>query len=186
MPESMDLAAQQMVALTRASLFSLRSALLAGGDAQGAVALQEAGYAGGEALARLFRRWLSERTDIAAEDLDLDAFRERLSEFFRETGWGTVTIGAVDDIVATVDSGDWSEAAGEQPLEHPACHLTTGMFADLFGRLAGAPVAVLEVECRSTGDPRCRFLVGSPEIMDAVYDEMGRGAAYEDAIRSVA
>lgn len=175
-----------MVALTRASLFSLRQALLATGDAQGAVALQEAGYAGGDALASTFRAWLAARTDLAAEDLDLEAFEQRLSEFFRETGWGTVTIGAVADVVATIDSADWSEAAGDLPLQHPACHLTTGMFADLFGRLAGAPVAVLEVECRSSGAPRCRFLVGSPEVMDAVYDEMGRGAAYADAIHAVA
>lgn len=175
-----------MVALTQASLFSLRAALLASGDAQGAVALQEAGYAGGEALAGAFRQWLTARSDIAAEDLDLEAFELRLSEFFRETGWGTVSIGALDDVVATIDSGDWSESAGDPPLDHPACHLTTGMFADLFGRLAGAPVAVLEVECRSSGAPRCRFLVGSPEVMDAVYDEMGRGASYEEAVRAVA
>ena len=41
------------------------------------------------------------------------------------------------------------------------------------------------VECRSAGDARCRFLVGSPEVMDAVYDEMGRGTGYADAIRVV-
>jgi hypothetical protein len=57
------------------------------------------------------------------------------------------------------------------------------MFADLFGRLAGAPVAVLEVECRSAGQERCRFLVGSPDVMDAVYEEMGNGTDYETAVK---
>ena len=71
-------------------------------------------------------------------------------------------------------------------MEHPSCHLTTGMFADLFGRVAGAPVAVLEVECRSTGAPRCRFLVGSPAVMEQIYDDMGRGLPYEDAITACA
>lgn len=71
-------------------------------------------------------------------------------------------------------------------MPYPACHISTGMFADLFGRLAGAPVAVLEVECRSAGQERCRFLVGSPEVMNLVYDEMGRGASYEEAVRAAA
>jgi predicted hydrocarbon binding protein len=186
MSESIDLAGQQMLALTRASLRSLRAALLASGDPQAAVALQEAGYAGGSALFDAFRRWLAARTDITAEELDVESFEHRLSEFFRESGWGTVQIGTVDDIVATVDSDDWGESDQAAGLDLPACHLSTGVFADLFGRLAGAPVAVLEVECRSAGHPRCRFLVGSPDVMDAVYEEMGRGKSYEDAIRGAA
>ncbi|HEX7121002.1 MAG TPA: V4R domain-containing protein [Gemmatimonadaceae bacterium] len=175
-----------MVTLTRASLLSLRAALLKSGDAQAAVALQEAGYAGGDALFSSFRRWLQQRTDIPAEDLDLEAFEQRLSEFFRETGWGTMSIGSLDDVVATLDSADWSESDSAAGMPYPACHISTGMFADLFGRLAGAPVAVLEVECRSAGQERCRFLVGSPEVMNLVYDEMGRGASYEEAVRSAA
>lgn len=182
----MDQTARDMVTLTRASLLSLRAALLKSGDAQAAVALQEAGYAGGDALFSSFRRWLEQRTDIRAEDLDLGAFEQRLSEFFRETGWGTMSIGSLDDVVATLDSADWSESDRGAAMPYPACHISTGMFADLFGRLAGAPVAVLEVECRSAGQERCRFLVGSPEVMNLVYDEMGRGASYEEAVRAAA
>lgn len=180
----MDHTAQQLVTLTRASLLSLRAALLRSGDAQAAVALQEAGYAGGDALFDVFRRWLASRTDIAAEDLDLEAFEVRLSEFFRETGWGTMTIGSIDDVVATLDSPDWGESDTTSGMPYPSCHISTGMFADLFGRLAGAPVAVLEVECRSSGHPRCRFLVGSPEVMNQVYEEMGRGSSYDEAVRT--
>jgi hypothetical protein len=46
-------------------------------------------------------------------------------------------------------------------------------------------VAVLEVECRSAGDARCRFLIGSADVMGQVYDEMGRGAAYPAAVAEV-
>ncbi len=172
-----------MLTITRASLLSLRAALLRSGDAQAAVALQEAGYAGGTAFYEAFRTWLAARTDVTMADLDVDAFENHLTGFFRETGWGTVQIGSIDDIVATLDSPDWGECDMGTGMQHPSCHITTGMFADLFGRLAGAPVAVLEVECRSAGFDRCRFLVGSPEIMDAVYDEMGHGVAYEAAVR---
>lgn len=186
MTESMDFTQKQMVALTRASLLSLRSALLRGGDPQAAVALQEAGYAGGDTLNAAFRRWLSGCASVAAEDLDVESFGRLLSTFFHETGWGTLHIGAIDDVVATLDSPDWGEAQPDDRTEHPACHITTGIFADLFGRLAGAPVAVLEVECRSAGHGRCRFLVGSPAVMDAVYEAMGRGTGYEAAVHAAA
>ena len=58
------------------------------------------------------------------------------------------------------------------------------MFADFFGRIADTPLAVLEVECRSMGAPRCRFLVGNAEVMEHVYEEMGRGVDYEEAVGS--
>jgi hypothetical protein len=53
------------------------------------------------------------------------------------------------------------------------------MLADFFGRLAGEPLAAMEVECRSMGAPRCRFLVGSSEMLQHIYDEMSRGVSYE-------
>jgi hypothetical protein len=59
------------------------------------------------------------------------------------------------------------------------------MFADFFGRIADHPVAVLEVECRSAGDARCRFLIGSADVMGQVYEEMGRGTAYPAAVAEV-
>lgn len=175
---------RNMLMVTHASLLSLRAALLRNGDAQAAVTLQEAGYAGGTALYESFRTWLAERTHIGVEDLDVDSFQHRASEFFSEHGWGTLTVGSLNDVVATLDSPDWGECDTSIGAQQPSCHLTTGMFADLFGRLAGAPVAVLEVECRSAGHDRCRFLVGSPDVMDAVYDEMGRGTGYESAVRA--
>jgi hypothetical protein len=58
------------------------------------------------------------------------------------------------------------------------------MFADFFGRVADAPLAVMEVECRSSGSDRCRFLLGSTEVMTQVYDEMSRGADYTSAVSS--
>ena len=174
---------RDMLTVTRASLLFLRAAVLRSGDAQAAVTLQEAGYAGGATLFESFKAWLAERTHIVVEELDVDSFQHLASEYFSEHGWGTLHVGAIADVVATLDSPDWGECDLNLGANQPSCHLTTGMFADLFGRLAGAPVAVLEVECRSAGQDRCRFLVGSPDVMDAVYEEMGRGTEYEAAIR---
>ena len=93
---------------------------------------------------------------------------------------------ALDEAIAAVDSPDWGEAEPAQALDQPSCHVSTGMFADFFGRVADAPLAVLEVECRSMGSARCRFLVGSVEVMENVYEAMGRGESYEAAVAGLA
>ncbi|MGQ0767340.1 MAG: V4R domain-containing protein [Gemmatimonadota bacterium] len=182
MAQPLNLADHGMLALTRASLATLRGALLRDGGPDAAIYLQEAGYAGGDAIWRAFSRWLGDRSELPAEQLGLSTFEEQASAFFRDAGWGNIEIGSLGDVVATLDSPDWGEADPASGIDHPCCHLTTGMFADLFGRLAGAPVAVLEVECRSAGADRCRFLVGNPQTMEQIYDEMGRGRAYEEAV----
>lgn len=186
MPQPLDLAGHGMLALTRASLSTLRTALMRDGGPDAAIYLQEAGYAGGDALWQAFRRWLGTRSDISAEQMDVETFEARISEFFRDAGWGSLAISSLDEVVATLDSEDWGEADPANVADHPCCHMTTGMFADLFGRVAGAPVAVLEVECRSMGAERCRFLVGNPEVMEQIYDDMGRGLAYDEAVHACA
>ena len=174
-----------MVALTRTTLIALRAALVRDAGPSAAAYLQEAGYAGGEALFESFRRWMDERGLGVPEEQVLDDFQLYATDFFRDLGWGSMEIGSLHDAVATLDSADWAEADPEEANDHPTCHLTTGIFADFFGRVADSPLAVLEVECRSMGHDRCRFLVGSAEVMQYVYDEMGRGVDYEVAVSGV-
>jgi hypothetical protein len=45
---------------------------------------------------------------------------------------------------------------------------------------------VLEVECRSSGAQRCRFLVGSAEVMGHLYERMAAGATYNEAAADLA
>ncbi|MDQ6886621.1 MAG: hypothetical protein M3068_04940 [Gemmatimonadota bacterium] len=183
---TLDLGGHQMVALPRSALSTLRAALLRDAPAA-AVALREAGYAGGESVFASFRRFLAESDAGAGEPdtLSVDEFAHHASLYFRASGWGTLTIGALQDAVAIVDSEDWAEADPASRLDHPACHLTTGMFADFFGRVSPVPLAVLEVECRSMGSDRCRFLLADVGIMTSVYEEVERGAGYEEAIERV-
>jgi predicted hydrocarbon binding protein len=182
----MDLAQSQLVAFPRSSLAALRAALIRDTGGGFATFLQEAGYAGGESAFSTFRAWLGERGVADAESLDVDAFQAQAAEYFRELGWGTLTITPLHDVVAVVDSENWAEADPQSGMQYPACHYTTGLFADFFGRAAAAPLAVLEVECRSTGSHHCRFLVGSAEVMGHLYERMGAGVAYEAAAAELA
>jgi predicted hydrocarbon binding protein len=183
---TLDLAGNAMVGLTRDALTALRNALLRDTGPTAAAYLQEAGYAGGGSLFEAFRGWLASRGLGAPESLPVEAFQREATEFFRQAGWGSLTVGSIHDTVATLDSTDWAEATPEQPLEHPFCHLSAGMFADFFGRVADAPLAVMEVECRTAGAPRCRFLLGSTEVLQQVYDGMAAGVGYEDAVAATA
>jgi predicted hydrocarbon binding protein len=186
MPTNMDLSSSQLVAFPRASLGALRAALIRDTGGAFATFLQEAGYAGGDALFASFRGWLADRDVGAPEALSVDLFQAQAAEFFRQMGWGTLEISPLHDVVAIVESTDWAESDSAGGLPYPACHYSTGLFADFFGRTAEAPLAVLEVECRSSGSQRCRFLVGSAEVMGHLYDRMAAGASYDEAAADLA
>ena len=180
MSSSIDLAGNELVAVTRGSLLALRTALFRDVGENAAALLQEAGFAGGHAMFEAFSRWLSERGAPGVEEITAAEFGERAREFFRDTGWGSIELGSLGS-VATVDSSDWAEGDPAFPLEFPGCYFSSGVLADFFGRLAGEPLAVMEVECRSMGGDRCRFLVGSGETLQRVYDDMGQGRPYEES-----
>ena len=185
MPFPTDLATQQLITFPRASIGALRTALRR--DAGGAFAtyLQEAGYAGGETIFGAFRDWLAARNADAPDVLPLDAFGIQAGAFFGDSGWGRIDVKPVRDVAATIDSPDWAEADPNAKLEQPGCHFTAGLFADFFGRVANSPLAVLEVECRSCGAEQCRFVVGSAEVMQHVYDRVTAGAGYLGALNEV-
>jgi predicted hydrocarbon binding protein len=183
---TMDLTGNGMLAITRDALTALRAALMRDSGPAAAGYLQEAGYAGGGQLFDAFRQWLASRGAAEPESLSIEGFQREATEFFRVAGWGSLEVGALHDTVATLDSVDWGEATAEPTLEQVGCYFSSGMFADFFGRVADAPLAVMEVECRSAGAPRCRFLLGSTEVMQAVYDGMSQGYGYEDAVSASA
>ena len=184
MSQSIDLPENALVALTRDSLLALRTALFRDVGPSAAAALQEAGYAGGQALYDAFTRWLTGRGFAEPESLPAMEFGAQAGEFLRELGWGAIEVGSLGD-VATIDAAEWAESDAAFPLEFPGCYYSAGMFSDFFSRLAGEPVAVMEVECRSMGAHRCRWLVGSGETMQHVYDQMGQGVPYDEALAAL-
>jgi predicted hydrocarbon binding protein len=181
MPQSIDLPGNALVALTRDSLLALRDAMFRDIGLNAAAMLQEAGYAGGPALYDAFAKWLSARGGSGPEALEASEFSAKATEFFKAAGWGSVEVGSLQS-VATVDSNDWAESDPRHPMEYPGCYYTSGILADFFTRLAGEPLAVMEVECRSMGSDRCRFLVGSGDQMQRVYDAMSQGVGYQEAV----
>ena len=179
---SFDLADSGIVGLTRDALVTLRSVLFRDAGANAAAYLQEAGYAGGNALHQAFGKWCALRGLAVPEHMVAPEFEQRATEFFAELGWGAMSVGTLHDSVLTLDSANWAESDPASAMEFPGCYLSSGLLADFFGRIAGTPLAVMEVECRSMGSKRCRFLLGSTETLQYVYDGMTTGIPYDSTL----
>lgn len=181
MTQPIDLPAAGMLGLGRDAVITLRDALLRdlGGDAAGY--LQQVGYAGGDAVYAGFEQWLAAKGLPAPGSLDVPRFGTLASQYFVDLGWGSFSFGGGSP-VATIDSQDWTEASSTGGMDQPCCHIGTGLLAAFFGRIAEEPLAVMEVECRATGATQCRFLVGSAEVMQQVWEAMAAGQTYEEML----
>lgn len=172
-----------IVGITPSFLHSLHQSLERVLEDHGAQLLQEAGFASGGEVYRAFQAWLQDRTDVQnPKQLDAAFLGEVMSDFFVELGWGRMEVERVGQAALSILAPGWAEASTSARTEVPSCHITTGLFAALLGELAGAAVAVMEVECRTCGDPACRFLVGAPETLQVVFEGMSQGSDYRGVL----
>lgn len=134
--------------------------------------LRQVGYEVGEAV----HQALSDHLGGAAE-LDADAFWQGVSDYFAGIGWGRVEHRQLHPGVGALDLVDWIEAGSDGgPL---GCHLSTGFFTDLLGRVAGDGVVVMEVPAEAG---RSRLLFGSGDTLGAVYQALAGGATLDEAL----
>lgn len=178
----MTTAESQTLTLGKRSLHQLRAALERSLGVQAAPLLQEAGFASGEALSEELQRFAKARYGVdRLQELDMAYLGEALSGFFTAQGWGELSLGTLGESVMTVDAPEWAESTPGSG-QYPSCHVSAGLLADVFSRLAGGQFAAMEVECRSRGDARCRFLLAAPETLTLVYERMTHGMSYGQAL----
>lgn len=153
---------------------------------ESAMLIRELGFESGEAFYQSFAEWLNERdAGKRPEALPADLFWRQLAEFFSFLGWGSLHVETLHDGIASLTTETWVEADTTAHARQPMCHFTTGILADLLGRIAGTDLAVMEVECRSTDDQHCRFLLGSPDALELLYERLRAGASLSDALNSL-
>jgi len=183
-PSSPPTRATTLIGIAIPTLRELRAGTLSGNAVSAGVgtdgvdALRAAGYAGGEAVYDAFEQWLAEgqgagATNRVAPELTLPEFGEQAARYFHAAGWGRVDFNATrEEGVASLTMDQCWEADAEGSEPAPSCHVTTGMLAAFFGRLAGYPVSVMEIECCSSGAARCRFLLGNSEVMAFKWEQL--------------
>ena len=156
--------------------------------AEAAALTRQMGFEAGEGFYNAFREWLGAEGGSDASNpatLAPDEFWGKLSDFFGSLGWGRLGFEQLHSGIAALTSDEWAEAEPGEAARQPTCHFSTGVLADLLGRISGDNLAVLEVECRSRGDDRCRFLIGGPEALRGVYERIRNGATFPEAVEAL-
>jgi hypothetical protein len=166
----------KFVQVPAALISSVRRALASDRPAMDAVnLLRQVGYELGEEVHAGLSRHLA--ADGDAGELDADRFWQGVSDYFQSIGWGSVEHRRLHAGVGALDLVDWIEAGSDGG---PAgCHLSTGFFTDLLGRVAGDGVVVMEVPAEPG---RSRLLFGGGDALGAVYQSLASGASLDDAI----
>lgn len=155
--------------------------------------IRDAGYAAGVALFEHFALWLAEEGEADPASVSDERFPWLLEAFLHRQGWGHAELSALSEAVMALDVSEWGEtrldegpdapgSASGEPL--PGCLVTTGLLSGFFTCLAEAPIAVLEVEAPVAGAGRSRFLLGSADVLEYIWEAMQRGIPYDRAAAS--
>ncbi|MGD8287464.1 MAG: 4-vinyl reductase [Gemmatimonadota bacterium] len=111
-----------------------------------------------------------------------DAFWQRISDFFRDRGWGEIRHEPVHGAIGFLTSSDWAEANPEEVDPDASCFFSTGFLSGLLSALAEGPVAVLEIGCRTRGEKHCRFAFGSEAAIHRLYGQLLDGVGLAEAL----
>lgn len=141
-------------------------------------ALQAAGYRAGE---EIFPDLTEAARPRRLPDVPEGEFWSVLQAFFLRRGWGRLVHRSPHPAVGILATGDWIEADDGQG-DRPTCAFTSGLLSSLLTEVAGAPIAVLELRCRSRGDGECRFAFGSEAVIHDLYGLLLEGSALDEAL----
>jgi len=144
-------------------------------------ALHAAGYSAGTQAVVGFSGGLEDGPASLAEN----KFWARIEAFFARRGWGSLTHSHASDAVGLLSSPDWVEATPDEVDEEGSCSFTAGFLSGFLSEVAGGPVAVLEVTCRSRGDDRCTFAFGSESAVHDLYGQLLDGADLDGAVAAL-
>jgi hypothetical protein len=158
--------APREIAIPASAFVSLRAHLEKEAGALPTVhALHHAGYAAGKAAAPVL-------SGPDGASMGEEAFWTKLSDFFGRRGWGSLRHARAHKAVGLLSSTDWAEASAGDGSEDASCHFSAGFLSGLLTELAGGPVAVLEVGCRSRGAASCQFVFGSEGAIHELYGRL--------------
>ncbi len=174
--------AQREIAVPISIFASLRRELEAeAGTLPTVRALHSAGYHAGLTAAETVQA----QADGKAFETTQGDFFVQIQDYFAKRGWGTLTHTVVHDAVGMLSSPDWAEVAEGEIDPDASCCFSTGFLSGLFSQLAGGPVAVLEIECRTRGGSTCDFAFGSEGAIHELYGQLLEGVDLDGALTAL-
>jgi hypothetical protein len=168
------------VAIPASALSSLRTALRL--EVDGLKVTHSFHTAGFSAGADVFAVLAGRLSGAAPAEMADRAFWDALSSFFQRSGWGTLTYRDLHPGVGVLETSNWAEVGDTQGPDEPGCAFSSGLLAAVLGQVAGGPVAVLEISCRSRGDDLCRFAFGSEATIHDLYGLLLDGNSLDEAL----
>lgn len=144
-------------------------------------ALHHAGYHSGLAAAAV----VDQAAGGNSCGLSEGRFWTRLSTYFSKRGWGTLRHRSAHAGVGILTSDDWAEATTDEVQADAGCSFSTGFLSGLLSQLAGGPIAVLEVGCRTRGADSCDFAFGSETAIHDLYGHLLDGADVDSALAAL-
>lgn len=174
------MASNRDIRIPAESIHAMRQSLQRdlGAEAAGR-ALQEAGYAAGDTLYERMSRALGD--DLAATPST--SFWDRFAGVCRDLGWGSLRHEELHPGVGALTASEWFEV--EPDRRRASAPFTTGVLANILGRVAGEDVAVLQVDCPD-GDPGCaRFIFGAGQTLNDVYGRLREGRDLQASIEAL-
>lgn len=112
-------------------------------------------------------------------------FWSQIGDYFSKRGWGALDYRAAHAAVGILSSTDWAEASDDEPEPDASCSFSTGFLSGLLSQLAGGPVAVLEVGCRTRGGHACEFAFGSEGAIHELYGRLLEGVDLDGALAAL-
>ena len=102
-----------------------------------------------------------------------------------QAGWGACAfdLAALSRGVAIVELDNSPVAAALGSAEHPICHFFAGLFAGVLSFFERTERHATEIECRSAGAPKCRFVVATGGDVDLAEGWRQQGVAAAEIIR---
>jgi hypothetical protein len=113
------------------------------------------------------------------------AFWDHLAAFFATRGWGTLSHRDAHPGIGVLSSSDWAEAKTDRVDAQASCSFSAGFLSGLMSQLAGGPIAVLEIGCRSRGGRSCDFAFGSEGAIQALYARLVEGDDLDRALAAI-
>jgi predicted hydrocarbon binding protein len=102
----------------------------------------------------------------------------------RAAGWGNwrYDFSHARNGLVFVDLFDSAVVAALGNVGTISCYLYSGLFAAAFSHLAHRDLACIELECAARGDSRCKFLVATPQRVDAAAGQRNAGERVEQIV----